>query len=166
MVTEFEIFEALRVETAFSVSVGEQSLTLLTGHLIVALFIGSKLTFFQVSFVNVVFWMMFLSSSFALVGTMPILHQLAERLIATGSEIPMGTAMSNPVFTVIVTLLMYLSAGSISHRHRCMKWVCFSLLSGKGQRPPRFAAIDIEHCLVAEVCRRDRSEFCVTVIPR
>ena len=33
--TEFEAFEALRIEAAFALSVGEQSITLLSGYLLI-----------------------------------------------------------------------------------------------------------------------------------
>jgi hypothetical protein len=108
--TEFEAFEALRIETAFALSVGEQSITLFTGYLLIAFFIGSKLTFFQVSFVNVVFSMMYLSSSLAIIGSMPVVYHLAERLDATGSEIPITASMANPAIAITIISLMYLGA--------------------------------------------------------
>jgi len=108
--TEFEAFEALRIEAAFALSVGEQSITLLSGYLLIAFFIGSKLTFFQVSFVNVVFSMMYLSSSLAIIQSMPVLNHLAERLNANGSEIPINASTANPAFSITIISLMYLGA--------------------------------------------------------
>jgi hypothetical protein len=108
--TEFEAFEALRIEAAFALSVGEQSITLLSGYLLIAFFIGSKLTFFQASFVNVVFSMMYLSSSLAIIQSMPVLNHLAERLNATGSEIPLNASGANPAISITITSLMYLGA--------------------------------------------------------
>lgn len=97
--TEFEVFEALRMEANFALAVGEQSITLLSGYLLIAFFIGSKLTFFQVSFVNLVFSMMYISSSISIISAMPTLNHFAERLIATGSEI-----------ATITVLLMFVGA--------------------------------------------------------
>ena len=108
--TEFEAFEALRIEAALALSVGEQSITLLSGYLLIAFFIGSKLTFFQVSFVNVVFSMMYLSSSLAIIQSMPVLNHLAERLNANGSEIPINASTANPAFSITIISLMYLGA--------------------------------------------------------
>ena len=108
--TEFEVFEALRMEANFALAVGEQSITLLSGYLLIAFFIGSKLTFFQVSFVNVVFSMMYLSSSLAIVQSVPVLNHLTERLNATGSEIPINALTANPATTITVISLMYLGA--------------------------------------------------------
>ena len=108
--TEFEAFEALRIEAAFALSVGEQTITLLSGYLLIAFFIGSKLTFFQVSFVNVVFSMMYLSSSLAIIQSMPVLNHLAERLNANGSEIPINASTANPAFSITIISLMYLGA--------------------------------------------------------
>jgi hypothetical protein len=108
--TEFEAFEALRIEAAFALSVGEQSITLLSGYLLIAFFIGSKLTFFQASFVNVVFSMMYLSSSLAIIGSMPVVYHLADRLNATGSEIPLNASGANPAISITITSLMYLGA--------------------------------------------------------
>ena len=108
--TEFEAFEALRIEAALTLSIGDQSITLLTGYLLIAFFMGSKLTFFQVSFVNVVFSMMYLSSSLAIVQSVPVLNHLTERLNATGSEIPINALTANPATTITVISLMYLGA--------------------------------------------------------
>ena len=110
MMTEFEAFEALKMETAYALSCGEQSITLFSGYLLIAFFIGSKLTFFQVSFVNAVFSMMYLSSSLAIIGAMPVINHLAERLNATGSEIPLSASAANPAFSITITSLMYLGA--------------------------------------------------------
>ncbi len=108
--TEFEAFEALRIEAAFALSVGEQSITLFSGYLLIAFFMGSKLTFFQVSFVNVVFSMMYLSSSLAIVQSIPVLNHLTERLNATGSEIPINASTANPATSITIISLMYLGA--------------------------------------------------------
>ena len=108
--TELEAFQALRIEAAFALSIGEQSITIFTGYLLIAFFIGSKLTFFQVSFVSLVFSMMYISSSISIVSAMPTLNHFAERLIATGSEIPMTTVVASPEMATITVLLMFVGA--------------------------------------------------------
>jgi len=114
--TEVEAYSALRETTEYAMAIGEQNITLLTGYLLIAFFIGAKLTRFQVSFVNVLFVVMFLSSCLSLASAAATLTHIAQRLRDTGSDIPMTafdmgeSGMASPIFVLGVCLAMLIGA--------------------------------------------------------
>jgi hypothetical protein len=71
-------------------ALSEASLTLTTGYLLVAYFVGAKLTFFQVSLVNVIF---LLSRTANYISMQAILERLAhfqQRVTESDPAIPVG----------------------------------------------------------------------------
>ena len=114
--TEVEAYSAVRDTTEYAMSIGEQNITLLTGYLLIAFFIGARLTRFQVVFVNLLFVIMFSSSCLSLASAATTLTHIAQRLRDTGSDIPMTlfgmgeSGMASPIFVLGVCLAMLIGA--------------------------------------------------------
>lgn len=109
--TEVEAYAALRSTTDYALTLGEQSIALLTGYLLIAFFIGKRLTFFQVSFVNTVFSLMFFSCQISLATNMVTVVHFTQSLEDMGSEIPIrGVQADNwlatPFFALAVSIMM------------------------------------------------------------
>jgi hypothetical protein len=104
-----EVFELLRMESEYTLSLGQMSITILTGYLLIAFFIGARLTRFQVIFATAVYSVMYLSTALSLSQSQTVLVHLAATLRDSGSEIPVISA-ANPVVSYITTGLLYLGS--------------------------------------------------------
>ncbi len=60
--TDLDAFNAMMLANDYAQATGEMLLTVLTGYLLIAYFVGAKLSVFQVSFVNVVYLRTYIST--------------------------------------------------------------------------------------------------------
>jgi small-conductance mechanosensitive channel len=119
-----EAFELLRMEATYTLSLGELSITILTGYLLIAFFIGARLTRFQVIFATAVYSVMYLSTAVSLSQSQAVLVYLTNSMQGSGSEIPVVSS-ANPSLSYLVTGLLYL--GSI--------YFMWSVRHPKGESP-------------------------------
>jgi L-cystine uptake protein TcyP (sodium:dicarboxylate symporter family) len=98
-------------EANSAMMLSDGSLATLTGYLLIAYFIGAKLTFFQVTFVNVVFLMTRVASFLAIQGTVERNAYWTKKISEIDPSIPFG-------------FLAGANRGSIS------AWVIFVLITG------------------------------------
>ena len=110
--TEVEAYNALLATSDYAINLGEQSIALLTGYLLIAFFIGKRLTLFQVSFVNIAFSLMFLSAQISLATNLSTLVYFAEFLTYMGSEIPTRGIQADdwvatPLFALSVSMMLF-----------------------------------------------------------
>lgn len=75
-------------------TISQYGLSILTGYLLIAHFIGRKLTFFQVSFVNIVFLIMHTLAVLANIGVANRIELLNSKLEATGSDMALQSLIS------------------------------------------------------------------------
>lgn len=110
--TELEAFDSLVSTSEYALNLGEQSIALLTGYLLIAFFMGRRLTLFQVSFVNVAFALMFLSTQVSLATNMETVVYFTQVLMDMGSEIPTRGIeeddwLATPTFALMVTAMLF-----------------------------------------------------------
>ena len=110
--TESEAFNSLLSTSEYALNLGEQSIALLTGYLLIAFFMGKRLTLFQVSFVNIAFALMFLSTQISLATNMETLVYFTQVLIDMGSEIPTRGIqaddwLATPLFALAVSAMLF-----------------------------------------------------------
>jgi hypothetical protein len=110
--TEVEAYNSLLSTSDYALNLGEQSITLLTGYLLIAFFIGKRLTMFQVSFVNIVFALMFLSTQISLATNMDTLVYFTQLLTDMGSEIPTRGIqaddwLATPLFALAISAMLF-----------------------------------------------------------
>ena len=105
--TEMDAYNALMLANNQAESVGEILLTVLTGYLLIAYFMGEKLTTFQVCFVNVVFLLAYASTWASLIEYTSTATYFREILLSQKSDLPMATIThTGPVFASFVALLL------------------------------------------------------------
>ena len=85
--TEYEVIDALNSTMANAWTVSQYGLTIITGYLLIAYFIGKKLSFFQASFVSIVFVVMHAMNIVSLIGISQKVQLLEIELAGTGSSI-------------------------------------------------------------------------------
>jgi hypothetical protein len=88
-VNELEVYQALLSTIEYAQGTGEMMFTLMTGYLLVAFFIGEKLTIFQVLFVNTTYLMMYGAAASTMVDAMGKVDHFRVLLDNMGSEIPL-----------------------------------------------------------------------------
>lgn len=84
---EYQLVDALHSTMAQAWTVSQYGLSIMTGYLLIAHFIGRQLTFFQVSFVNVVFLIMHTLVLMSNIGLANKIFLLNERLQEYGSDL-------------------------------------------------------------------------------
>jgi hypothetical protein len=106
--TEMDAYNALMLANNQAESVGEILLTVLTGYLLIAFFMGDKLTTFQVCFVNVVFLLAYTSTWASLIEYLSTATYFREILVSLQSDLPMAriTPNATPVFNILVAFLL------------------------------------------------------------
>ena len=110
--TELEAYEALMLASNQAQSTGEVLLTILTGYLLIAFFIGERLTIFQVCFVNAIFLLTYVSTWQTLIEYLDIASHFREILTSLQSELPVviEPAYSTSIFNIIMASLMTIGA--------------------------------------------------------
>ena len=110
---ELEVYQAMLGTIENAQSTGEMMVTLMTGYLLIAFFIGGRLSTFQVLFVNAAYLMLYSSAASTLVYTMGRVTHFGRLLDDIGSSIPSGTGTasiqnvySTPIFLWLVPLLV------------------------------------------------------------
>lgn len=106
--TEMDAYNALMLANNQAESVGEILLTVLTGYLLIAFFMGRKLTTFQVCFVNMVFLLTYTSTWATLIEYLSTGSYFREILVSLQSDLPMSrmTPNSTPVFNIALAFLL------------------------------------------------------------
>lgn len=110
--TELDLYHAMIQANEQASMNGEVLLTVLTGYLLIAFFVGEKLTSLQVSFVNIVFGLTYLSvweSSSDYLGAADYFRQ---SLIAMKSDLPLlqMNMGAHPEFNWVIACLLTLGA--------------------------------------------------------
>jgi hypothetical protein len=84
---EYQLVDALNSTMAQSWTISQYGLSILTGYLLIAHFIGRKLTFFQVSFVNCVFLLMHILVVVSNIEVAKRVYLLSNKLQESGSDL-------------------------------------------------------------------------------
>ena len=107
-----DAYNSLMLANNQAESVGEILLTVLTGYLLIAFFMGEKLTTFQVCFVNVVFILAYISTWASLIEYLGTATYFREILVSLQSDLPMAriTPNATPVFNILVASLLTIGA--------------------------------------------------------
>lgn len=84
---EYQLIDTMNSTIAQAWTVSEYGLSIVTGYLLIAHFIGRKLTFFQVSFANFVFLIMHTLVVISNVQISQRLQLIQKRLVETGSDL-------------------------------------------------------------------------------
>jgi small-conductance mechanosensitive channel len=92
--TEYELIDALNSTAANAWIVSQYGLSIVTGYLLVAYFIGSKLTKFQVYFVSIVFFIMHSLIIVSLMGISERFQLLNIKLSQMGSDLSVASPIS------------------------------------------------------------------------
>ena len=107
---ELDVYQAMMATIENAQNTGEMMVTLMTGYLLVAFFIGNKLSTFQMLFVNATYFMLYSSAASTLVDTMGKVDHFGSFLESMGSEIPITSGFqdtfSTPFFLWLVPLLV------------------------------------------------------------
>ena len=91
---EYQLVDALNSTMAQAWTISQYGLSIVTGYLLIAHFIGRKLTFFQVSFVNVVFLIMHTLVVVSNIGIAKRVQLLNLKLKETGSDMAFQSFLS------------------------------------------------------------------------
>lgn len=108
---ELEVYQAMLDTIENAQNTGEMMVTLMTGYLLIAFFIGGKLSRFQVLFVNVLYLMLYSAAASTLIDTMARVSHFARILEDTGSSIPIDSSniqyvYSSQIYLWLVPLLV------------------------------------------------------------
>lgn len=113
--TDLDTFNAMKLANDYAQATGEVLLTVLTGYLLITYFVGAKLSVFQVSFVNVVYLLTYISTWLTLVQYLETANHFRDVLISQNSQIPLPSAtesfFATPAFNLTVAGL--LTVGSL-----------------------------------------------------
>jgi hypothetical protein len=85
--TEYELIDAANSTASQAMAATQYALSIVTGYLLIAHFMGRKLTLFQVSFVNGIFILMHTVVMFALVAHAKRVQVLLLKLSESGSDV-------------------------------------------------------------------------------
>ena len=85
---ELEVYQAMLGTIENAQNTGEMMVTLMTGYLLIAFFIGGKLSRFQVLFVNALYLMLYSAAASTLIDTIAKVSHFAQNLEDMGSNIP------------------------------------------------------------------------------
>ena len=85
--TEYEVIDALNSTMANAWTVSQYALTIITGYLLIAHFIGKQLSSFQVWFMSIVFVVMHAMNIVSLIGISRKAQLLEIELADTGSSV-------------------------------------------------------------------------------
>ena len=91
---EYQLIDAMNSTMAQAWTISQYGLSIMTGYLLIAHFIGRKLTFFQVSFVNVVFLIMHTLAIASNIGIANRIQLLNVKLQAAGSDMALQSVIS------------------------------------------------------------------------
>jgi hypothetical protein len=110
--SELEAYNAMMLANDHAQSTGQVLLTVLTGYLLITYFVGKDLTIFQVSFVNVVFLLTYISTWATLANYLEVAIHFREILVDLGSEIPLSDDdyIATPLFNLSVAGLITIGA--------------------------------------------------------
>lgn len=109
--TEYELIDALNSTMANAWTVSQYGLTIVTGYLLIAHFIGRHLTKFQVLFVSLVFVVMHALNIMALVGISRKVQLLQIELEEIGSVMAVLSAISVSNSGSVIPWPPYLAGG-------------------------------------------------------
>ena len=98
--TELDIYNAMIQANEQASTVGEMLLTVLTGYLLIAFFVGKQLTNFQVSFVNIVFVLTYLSMWQSTTDYLAAAIHFRDSLTSMNSELPLLETVAGATPTV------------------------------------------------------------------
>ena len=109
---ELDAYNAMMLANDHAQSTGQVLLTVLTGYLLIAYFVGKALTVFQVSFVNVLFLLIYTATWATLANYLEVANHFRETLVDLGSEIPLSHAdyIGSPAFNLSVGGLITVGA--------------------------------------------------------
>ena len=124
--TEYELIDAINSTMANAWSVSQYGLSIVTGYLLVAYFIGSKLTKLQVYFVSILFFIMHSLIVVSLIGISKRVQLLDLKLSQMGSDLGLaslitavsdGTAIPWPAYLtgILVALGCFYFMWSVRH---------------------------------------------------
>jgi hypothetical protein len=110
--TVAEMLSIAQGDAANAMTINETALVALTSYLLIAYFIGANLTFFQVSFVNVVFLLARAAMYFSLLGVMTRVEYFNQIIVEADPSIPMGTlgAGGGSLLASVIYVLLTLGA--------------------------------------------------------
>ena len=106
--TEGELYAALEQATATAASFSDSSVVVLTGYLLIAFFVGDKLTRFQAVFASIMFVGLYLSYQISIWGQLSRMGHFNFELSRLGSDIPLDRVY--PHFSPLISLLLALGA--------------------------------------------------------
>ena len=109
---EIEAYNSLVLAQDQAQNIGAMLMTVLTGYLVITFFVGAKLTTFQVSFVNVVFLLSYISTWQTLIEYIATVEYFRDTLEALESELPLaGTTLNaTPAYSIAVACLLTIGA--------------------------------------------------------
>ena len=110
--TELEAYNALMLAIEHAQNTGQMLLTMLTGYLLIAFFMGVKLTSFQVCLVNVVFLLSYGSTWQTLIENLESAEYFRGILVSLESQMPAASASfgGTPTFNTVVASLLTVAA--------------------------------------------------------
>ena len=86
--SEAELYSALETAVANAYTLSDSAIAVLTGYLLIAFFLGDKLSRFQVFFATLLFTLMYTSYQVSIWGQLSRMAHFNEELELIGSEIP------------------------------------------------------------------------------
>jgi len=123
--TDAELINAIQGELSILASASEWGLTMLTGYLLIAYVIGSNLTRFQVTFVNIVFGLLCAGQGFSTRTSSTIVNNFMRQLHAQNPELAYqfghsdinvsGTVWIRPILAALVIVGAYIFMWNIRH---------------------------------------------------
>ena len=110
--TELDAYNALMLANEHAQTTGQILLTVLTGYLLIAFFVGKKLTTFQICFVNVVFLLAYVSTWHTLIEYLETAEYFREVLVSLESEMPvaMNSLAATSYYNMVIGGLLTVGA--------------------------------------------------------
>lgn len=106
--TEAELYASLEQATATAASFSDSSVVVLTGYLLIAFFVGDRLSRFQTSFASLMFVSLYISYQVSIWGQLNRMGHFNYELARLGSEIP--TDRIYPHFSPVISMLLAIGA--------------------------------------------------------
>jgi hypothetical protein len=114
MMTEIELIQAAQGAAEQAMAGVQWQLSMITGYLLIAYFIGTKLSTLQVAFVNFVFLLMHTSAVSSVVMGLLRESYYTQQVLKISPETPnIGSFGEGAVFTVVGSLII--TAGCLSY---------------------------------------------------
>jgi uncharacterized membrane protein len=112
--TEYELSDAIGTTIGNMLSLAQFSFTLVTGYLVLAYFIGKNLTLFQVSFINLLFGLMYTALCMLSFGGVNHLASLVEQTNRGPSTLGAGAFLAVAI-SILAILGCYFFMWQVRH---------------------------------------------------